>query len=430
MRLKTANKRRRRPIGVSSARRDSSDASGHPPEKTGGALGQLLAPLSRETFLHEYWEKAPCFVERGDTELFKRFDLPFIQDIDSLISLTHPRPARNEVRLVKTENSLLTDRPVSENADGTADIYSVYRAYNEGFTIIINSVDRRWRQIADLCRGLQASLGHSVGANLYYTPARAQGFLPHFDTHDVFILQLHGSKNWRLFRSAIALPLEDTKIPVQPEDVVAPQAQHRLEVGDLLYIPRGFVHAAGTDDGSSIHLTIGVTVTRWLDLLHDLLDLAGHENVALREALPLNFSSESAGQPLGARLLALVMSLSQPELCAGAVRRRASHMMSAGNPVPDGHFRSLDRVASIDLDTRLARRTRLSCQVSLEDQEAIIRFPGNSVSGPAAIAPALHFVSRAERFAVRDLPNELSDDSKIVLAKRLVREGLITVCDR
>lgn len=59
----------------------------------------------------------------------------------------------------------------------------------------------------------------------------------------------------------------------------------------------------------------------------------------------------------------------------------------------------------------------------------MIRFPGNSVSGPAAIAPALHFISRAERFLVRDLPDQLSDDSKILLTKRLVREGLIALRD-
>src|SRR5258708_6648759 len=131
----TAKSRVGRPGGVSRGRRSSLDASGHSLERAGGALGQLLAPLPRETFLREYWEKAPCFVERGDAGLHKRLDLPFIQDIDSLISLTHPRPARNEVRLVKTENSALTDYPVLENADGTADIYSIYRAYHDGYTI-------------------------------------------------------------------------------------------------------------------------------------------------------------------------------------------------------------------------------------------------------------------------------------------------------
>lgn len=202
--------------------------------------------------------------------------------------------------------------------------------------------------------------------NLYYTPASAQGFLPHFDTHDVFILQLHGWKRWRLFGSPVVLPLVDAKHPLSLEEIPSPQAEHRLDVGDLLYIPRGFVHEAETGDSSSIHLTIGVHTTQWVDLMHDLVNVAAAREVALREALPIKFASESA--PLiGERLLALVAAISRLELCSAAVAERARRGLGAGNPVPDGHFKSLDGIDSM-ISTRWSycgRRLPVRCRTTI-----------------------------------------------------------------
>ncbi|HJT78220.1 MAG TPA: hypothetical protein VJ739_13535, partial [Gemmataceae bacterium] len=48
------------------------------------------------------------------------------------------------------------------------------------------------------------------------------------------------------------------------------------------------------------------------------------------------------------------------------------------------------------------------------------------VAGPVRIAAALRFIARSERFPARALP-ELGDDAKLVLARRLVREGLLTI---
>src|SRR5207253_2896853 len=112
-----------------------------------------------------------------------------------------------------------------------------------------------------------------VHGNLYLTPAQSQGFDAHFDAHEVFALQLDGVKHWRLYGLAAVLPLACEKANV-PRSSLGPPQEVRLEAGDLLYIPRGHAHEAFTSDQPSLHLTIGINVYRWSDLLqHALKDL-------------------------------------------------------------------------------------------------------------------------------------------------------------
>lgn len=48
---------------------------------------------------------------------------------------------------------------------------------------------------------LQEWFGCVVGSNIYITPSNAQGFAPHYDDVDVFIIQVEGRKLWKLYDS-------------------------------------------------------------------------------------------------------------------------------------------------------------------------------------------------------------------------------------
>jgi len=55
---------------------------------------------------------------------------------------------------------------------------------------------RRYQASYELCSCLQEHFGFPVGCSAYLTPASAQGFPPHYDDVEVFVLQLQGSKRW------------------------------------------------------------------------------------------------------------------------------------------------------------------------------------------------------------------------------------------
>ncbi|MGO7984355.1 JmjC domain-containing protein, partial [Rhizobium johnstonii] len=67
-----------------------------------------------------------------------------------------------------------------------------------GATIVLQGLHRLWPPLIDFTRLLIDDLGHPAQVNAYVTPASSQGFDPHYDTHDVFVLQVSGEKHWRV----------------------------------------------------------------------------------------------------------------------------------------------------------------------------------------------------------------------------------------
>ncbi|MCL4675526.1 MAG: hypothetical protein KJZ59_05775, partial [Pararhodobacter sp.] len=57
------------------------------------------------------------------------------------------------------------------------------------------------------CRALESVLSCDLQTNIYLTPDNAQGFRTHYDSHDVIVLQTHGSKTWNIYESPLELPL-------------------------------------------------------------------------------------------------------------------------------------------------------------------------------------------------------------------------------
>ncbi|WP_369808551.1 MULTISPECIES: cupin domain-containing protein [unclassified Mycobacterium] len=321
--------------------------------------------------------------------------------------------------------------PLPRAWDGTPDIYALYNAYNSGYTIIINRLQARWGPIAILCRSLEESLRHPVNINLYFTPRHSQGFSPHFDDHDVFILQLAGEKRWLLYDfQSKALPLATADRPVLKDEIGQPREEILLESGDVLYIPRGHIHEALSTSGSSLHLTVGVNVFRWVDLLEEALRVAAAENVRLREAVPSSLLQP--GMPtreVMGPLHEVLRMLPWDRYGSAAIGRLTERMYEGRSPAPDGHFLSLDRIHEVDSTAVFLRRSGMTCSVSVSEGQACIQFPGNKVTGPLSIEPALNVIAKMERFSVQDLPGFLTEEAKLVLVRRLVREGLLSIAE-
>ena len=136
---------------------------------------------------------------------------------------------------------------------------------------MLQGLHRLWPPLIDFVRQAVDDLGHPVQANAYITPPTNRGFDPHYDVHDVFVLQASGQKRWIVHE-----PVHDHPLPSQPwtqhraaiaERVTGePVIDTVLSAGDALYLPRGWVHSAQALDTTSIHLTIGVSAVTGLDV--------------------------------------------------------------------------------------------------------------------------------------------------------------------
>ncbi len=137
-------------------------------------------------------------------------------------------------------------------------------------TISYTAIQRSLAGIKLLCESIEALSGIRAFGTVYQTPAATQGFRVHYDMGSVAVLQLSGSKLWRVRRPVVSSVDEITR---RDPHLTAEEAEgpHHLEVtlnaGDALFIPRGWPHfAVATAEEVSLHLSIG--------LLHQDIDLS------------------------------------------------------------------------------------------------------------------------------------------------------------
>ncbi len=384
------------------------------------ALRQLLAPISTRTFLARYWEQKPLRIGRPLPGWCRT--LPRSADMDALLACT----AARDIRIVRASAGKGTETTFAQS-DNRPDMAAIYRAYGEGWSMVVNGVDRMLPAVRHLAAELADTVSHSVGVNLYFTPPGAQGFAPHADGHDVFILQTDGRKRWRVFAPVIPLPLEDQEVPVRKERLGPCLIDTVLRPGEVLYMPRGFVHEGVAGKEASLHLTIGIHAVRWFDLAKEVLTAMAGQDVRLRESVTLDALAKGCSAELVRRLAAVAPALADPKFAEVACGRVYGKAVRSSRPAGNGRFSAMDRAGAIPLRTIVARRPGLICQVRRQGRRAVLEFAENSIDGPAGIEGALRFVSENRQFAVRDLPDELTNGSKVLLVSRLIVEGLLTV---
>lgn len=309
------------------------------------------------------------------------------------------------------------------------DVGAILELFRDGATLVLQGLNRSHPPVAALCRGLERALTHPVQANAYLTPPSAAGLDVHHDTHDVFVLQLHGHKQWTTWPPAVSDPLPGQPWRGDVDELGGPALDEQLGPGDLLYLPRGTLHAACTVDGASLHLTIGVRSPTAHDVLARVLRLARDEP-AFRVALPAGFARDR--ESFGAWVAGVVeefttwiSDLDAAEIAAGL----ADDFFASHPPLLDGQLRQLLSLEELDDRSRVSRRAGVTAELRPSDDQddlVVLHLGDRTVTMPAFTRPAVERLLTAEDLQVSALADVLDDEqSRCVLVRRLVREGLL-----
>jgi ribosomal protein L16 Arg81 hydroxylase len=393
-------------------------------------LDALLQPVGAATFFESSYEREPLLLtDREVADVYRGF--PDLEGFEELL-WRHEDRLRRVLRVNKNGQYFEPPHP----AQGKDVFRWAVDRFADGCTLILNGTDHLSVPVARVTRAIEVEIGGKVAANAFLTPAGSRGFLPHFDTHDVFVLQLHGAKVWRLYDRRVDLPV-DRQIHLIDQATLGPhQHEFRLEPGDLLYVPRGTVHGPFTTDSASLHLTMGYRPLRWCDYLNALLNVAVEQDVALRQSLRPG-SLEHIGHELPARLDILLRAAGSPSVRRLAMERFQEGFTAQLRPLPGGHMRSALRSPEVKPDTPVRRRPEALCHVYEVGNRVRIQFPGvgivgdedlqpGSIEAPLSAGGALRQIARSTAaFTARDLPPILALDSRLMLVRRLVREGLL-----
>jgi hypothetical protein len=316
---------------------------------------------------------------------------------------------------------------VSRTSYPIADAGKVLDLFASGATVVLQALHRWWPPVARFCRELEAALTHPVQANAYLTPAGATGLAPHHDTHDVFVLQVAGTKSWLVREPAVTDPLAHHRSDHDEAAARPVLFEADLGPGDALYLPRGFVHSATAQEGASLHLTIGVLALTVADAVRALVDEA-LEDPAFRASLPAGALADGATAAAAvAEVPARLAAWLAGSDAAAVGERLADRFWSGRTPLLTGQLLQVAGLDRIGDGTVVRRRPLAACRVKVDDGETVVALGDRDVHLPAAVAPAVERLAGGQPVPVADLGDLLDAGSRVVLVRRLVRDGLLEV---
>ena len=388
------------------------------------AFAWLIDPLAASDFRRDFYERHLCLVARADPGYY--LDLLGVRDLDLVLgthNVIHP-----EISLVRGEDEI----PKSLYTCGSSriDPLLVAKQFDEGATIIFNQLQHRVPVLAEFCASLGQFFGSRLQTNVYLTPPNAQGFQPHWDTHDVFVLQVLGRKLWSAYDAGMTLPLKGQKFDSGRNSPGRITKQFELGAGDAVYIPRGVMHSARSSEEASLHITLGLTAFTWTDFLLQSVAATALQDESLRRALPLGLADRGVSEEHGARLVrdrlaTLGACIPSREVWRHFVRE----LLAVNNPL----FTDLLNVRlcgdAIALTSSVTRRRGVLLEFEDRALDCALYFCGQELKFPKRLLPAVKCIAESRTFAVHEIPDCLDSEDKIVFVSRLVRDGLLRRLD-
>jgi mannose-6-phosphate isomerase-like protein (cupin superfamily) len=302
-----------------------------------------------------------------------------------------------------TRSATLAGKPLT----GLVDPRKALALFADGATLVFQGLHRYWPPLTDLVAELELELGHPCQANAYLTPPGSQGFAVHEDSHDVFVFQTHGSKQWEVH----------TEDGVQDVEMVP---------GRSMYLPAGTPHAARAQDTVSLHVTVGINQLTWRGLVERsvrrVLDGVSQSH------LPAGYLDDpvSLADELGRRLEQVAEQIRNTDASAEA-EAEVRRFLTSRPPRLAGGLVDVLAVDALADGTELTRRPGHPCVLLDRGERLLVLLGDRELEVPVWIRPALEEVRSRTRFTPADLAEHLDESSRLVLCRRRVREGLLAI---
>jgi lysine-specific demethylase/histidyl-hydroxylase NO66 len=220
-------------------------------------------------FFQDYFSKAPLLRRAalpGDPER-----LLSIRDLDEIL---HSKAIRfPHVQILRHGNFVPADeftqslQEEDKQIPGVIIPSRVIEYFRCGATITWAAVHHFRPNMRALASMLSEKFATQTGVTAVLTPANKQGFYPHCDPNDVFVIQLQGTKHWRVWPVLDARNGGALHFSASGDELGDPLIETTLNPGDILYLPTGAPHVAATGNEISLHLGAMVSPARWSELL-------------------------------------------------------------------------------------------------------------------------------------------------------------------
>ncbi len=386
------------------------------------SISQLLAPLSINDFFENYWEQNYIHVQK---ENHSYEDLITIDQLDDFLSLQNLKP--EGLRLAKNGEQIPEKEWTKTYTilDGVKNITVapelVLRHYNDGATIIISFADMMIPALGRINKCIEHELGIKSQANVYITPPNAQGFSKHYDTHDIFLLQIKGPKTWRMYHSGEELPTSVNSFKKEPKLL----EEINIETGDLLYMPRGVVHEAFSSDVATIHVNFSIKPRYGFHLIEELAKLAEENDTFFRKTIPNRYTSTNKREEYIKLFNEHLTNLINQFPTESLLQTQQNLFIEKQALDLKGRLSNIIEAERLTLTTQVARYSGVEYQVTKDENGIVINFGNQKISIPKLIDPNVFL--QDEPFLIKEIKGLVTESQKLSLAKTLIQSGYIKI---
>jgi hypothetical protein len=388
-------------------------------------FARLIHPCTVEEFFQHYYEKVYLLNTRAVPDYFD--EVLNEADLDLFFAQQDLNPAT--IKLVKDGVPIPIDlwTKTIERSAGPLKTFicqeEVFEHYYKGATIVINAAEKMIPGITKACSAMERETRLLFQANIYITPPNSQGFSMHYDDHDIFSLQVKGTKRWKMYDAGEELPTNKRPFRKNPELI----SKIELHPGDLLYMPRGLVHEAFSTTTSTIHVNFSCKGVYGFDLLKTLSEVAEEEDVFFRKMIPHGFSSVEEIAGYKAVFMEKLLSLIDKYDVEALLQKRQLSFLKTAIVDFKGRFSDAMALEKLNVNSVIAKRKAVDYHLEKTTAGMIVSFGEHQISVSKIFDLSLFF--KHEPFKVADIKGIITDHGKLVLVREFVEAGFLQIVE-
>lgn len=309
-------------------------------------LQALIGDMALETFDREIRDRHRLYVPGAltRTEVKDLFPIERFDEIVTGYDIACPDVDLIENGVVTAFEQTKRKRPVHGTLGDKV---------SKGATLRICALDELDAHVRKVALALCGDLDASMRVNAFLTPPHSDGFIPHYDQNDIWVIQTHGSKTWRIHEQTMTgsmdmeLPLYFNNYDYRTMSVGPVIEEITLREGDTLYLPRGTGHSATCTDEPSLHITFMMTIvtvgdiaTKYLHHMHlsrrNLRERVTHAELANLDLLTARLQEDGLLGDVDTQALATVAGVVTKEFMRDTLPMATGSVLKALRPPQTG----------------------------------------------------------------------------------------------
>ncbi|MHC5348680.1 ribosomal protein uL16 3-hydroxylase [Metapseudomonas furukawaii] len=380
---------------------------------------QLLGGLTAREFLRDYWQRKPLLIRQA----MPGFESPISPD--ELAGLSLEEDVESRIVLEHGERPWELRRgPFAEDT---------YQNLPErDWTLLVQAVDQFVPDVAELLEQFRFLPSWRIDDVMISYAAPGGGVGPHFDNYDVFLLQGHGRRRWKIGQMCDAesglLPHADLRILADFEQV----DEWVLEPGDMLYLPPRLAHFGIAEDECMTY-SVGFRAPSAAEVLTHFTDflaqfLPDEERYSDAGTAPVSDPHQIQQDALDRLKALLAEHMSDERLLLtwfGQFMTEPRYPeLVAGAEVEEDEF-----LAALEDGAVLVRNLSARMAWSEVDIGLMLFASGQSRLLPAHLRDLLKLICAADALHLENLGQWLADEEARKLLHELVKQGSLEFAD-